>query len=58
MHKKTNPPSDLRGAGRLTVDAINGIIDFVEAVHYTILSLGGLIGGKGQKRTTGITGMV
>ena len=58
MRKKSNPSSDLRGAGRLTVDAIKGIIDLVEAVHRTILSLGGLIGGKGQKRTTGITGMV
>lgn len=50
--------SDLRGAGCLTIDGINGIIALVEAMHHTINRLGGLLGKSNQNRTTGITGMV
>lgn len=58
MTKKANPVHDFRGAGRLTVDAIKGIVDMVESVHSTILNLGGLLGRKGENKTSGITGMV
>ena len=58
MSKNHNPSSDLRGAGSLTIDAIKGIADLVEAMHHTITSFGGLLGAPGQQRTTGITGMV
>ncbi len=50
--------SDLQGAGRLTIDGINGIIALVEAVHHTINRLGGLLGKSNQNRTAGIMGMV
>ncbi|HEY85023.1 MAG TPA: hypothetical protein G4N96_07950 [Chloroflexi bacterium] len=58
MPKNHNPASDLRGAGRLTIDAIKGVTDLVEAMHHTITGFGGLPEGSGQQRTTGITGMV
>jgi len=58
MPKNPNPSSDLRGAGRLTIDAIKGVTDLVEAMHHTITSFGGLLGGPGEQRTTGVTGMV
>jgi len=49
---------DIRGAGNLAIDAITGITDLVEAMHHTISSLGGILGGPNQNRATGITGMV
>jgi len=58
MSKKPNPSSDLRGAGRLTIDAVKGITDLVEAMHLNITSFGGLLSRPGQQRTTGITGLV
>ena len=58
MPKNLNPSSDLRGAGSLTIDAVKGITDLVEAMHHTITRLGGALGDPGQQRTTGFTGMV
>ena len=55
---KIKRTSDIRGAGNLTIDAITGITDLVEAMHHTIASFGGILGGSNQNRTTGITGMV
>ncbi|MDM8537396.1 alpha/beta hydrolase [Desulfobacterales bacterium HSG17] len=55
---KIKNESDIRGAGNLTIDAINGIIDLVEAMHHTIASLGGILGKPNQNRTTGITGKI
>lgn len=49
---------DIRGAGRLTVDAIVGITDIVESMHQTIRSVGGLLGDADQTRTGGIAGVV
>ncbi|MDZ7607165.1 MAG: alpha/beta hydrolase [Cyclobacteriaceae bacterium] len=57
MTKKRNSITDLRGAGRLAIDAVNGVIDIVEAMHYNITSLGGILGNK-KKRPSGITGLV
>jgi pimeloyl-ACP methyl ester carboxylesterase len=53
-----NLSTDLRGAGRLTIDAITGITDIVESLHHTIISLSGRLGTPDQDRTKGITGMV
>ena len=53
-----NLSTDLRGAGRLTIEAITGITDIVESLHHTITSLSGRLGTPDQDRTKGITGMV
>ena len=53
-----NLSTDLRGAGRLTIDAITGITDMVESLHHTIGSFSGRRGAPDQRRTKGITGMV
>ncbi|MFL6197136.1 MAG: alpha/beta hydrolase [Thermoanaerobaculia bacterium] len=45
-------PSDLRGAGRLAVDATMNMTDLVEAMHYTIAR------GTGLGPAGGITGFV
>jgi len=58
MAKKANPIHDLHGAGRLTVDAIKGIVDLVESVHYSILNLVGILGNNPEKKTKGIAGLV
>jgi pimeloyl-ACP methyl ester carboxylesterase len=58
MSKKRNSLSDLKGAGRLAIDTVNGVIDIVESVHYNISSLGGLLARNRKQRTSGITGMV
>lgn len=50
--------SDLQGAGRLTVDAIQGIINLVEATHQAVSSLGGLLDKPDRKHTRGISGLV
>lgn len=50
--------SDIRGVWNLTIDAIIGITGMVEAMHHAVASLGGVLGGRNQHRTTGITGMV
>ena len=55
---KIKNESDIRGAGNLTIDAITGITDLVEAMHHKIVSLGGILGKPNQTRTTGITRMV
>jgi pimeloyl-ACP methyl ester carboxylesterase len=50
--------SHLRGASQLTVDAIVGVVDLVEAMHRTVSTLGGLFAGSQRERTTGLTGLV
>ncbi len=57
MTKRKNE-SDIRGAGKLTIDAITGITNLVEAMHHKIASLGGILGKPNQNQTTGVTGMV
>ncbi len=54
----TNLSTDLRGAGSLTIDAINGITDIVESLHHTITRFPGILGAPDQHRTKGVTGMV
>ena len=55
---KAKNGSDLRGAGRLTIDAVTGITDLIEALHQTIASTAGTPAKPGQQRTKGLTGMV
>ncbi len=50
--------ADLRGVNRLTIDGIAGIIDLVEAMHYNIASIPGLMDEPKPGRATGITGLV
>ncbi len=49
--------NDMRGINQLAVDAVTGLTDIVEALHYTILSLG-LNDQDKQPRTRGVTGFV
>lgn len=58
MQKKRNSITDLKGASRLTKDGLSGIVDIVEAIHYNISSLGGLLGQSKNQRTSGIAGLV
>lgn len=57
-----NMPGDsggpLRGVAQLTVDAVMGVVDLVEAMHRTITTFGGLLAGGQRERTTGFTGLV
>jgi len=51
------PASDMRGLNQLTIDAVAGIVNLVEALHYNIASIPGILGKKKPGRTTGITGL-
>lgn len=53
-----NLVADIRGAGRLVVDATLGVTGIVEAMHGTIAGLGGLLPGSSNERTRGLTGFV
>ena len=50
--------ADVRGAGRLAVDATLGLAQLVETLHHTILQTPGLFGTAIEQPTTGITGFV
>jgi pimeloyl-ACP methyl ester carboxylesterase len=56
-HPPREPGSELRGASRLTVDAVIALTDLVEAVHADIARVPGGTAPKPQ-RTHGITGFV
>lgn len=59
MVKKLREPSaDLRGINRLVIGGIVGVVDLVEAMHYNIASIPGLVAKPDRDRTTGITGLV
>lgn len=49
---------DLRGLGRLAVDATVGVTNLVEALHHSITRLAPPLGKAGSGRTRGITGFV
>ncbi len=53
-----NHVSDLRGVGRLALDATRGVIDLVEAMHHTITRVPKILGVPITGRTQGITGLV
>ena len=50
--------ADLRGFSRMTIDAIVGLTDLVEAMHHNIASTPALLGKSPIGRTRGITGFV
>jgi len=50
--------ADLRGVNRLTFDAIAGVVDLVEAMHYNIGSVPRLLAKSAPGRTRGITRLV
>ena len=50
--------ADLRGINRLTLAGIAGVVDLVEAMHYNIASVPGLLAKPRRERTTGITRLV
>lgn len=52
------PASDMRGINQLTIDAVAGVVNLVEALHYNIASIPGIRGKQLPRRTTGITGLV
>ncbi len=56
--KKDNLTNNLRDTGKITIEAIRGITDIVEALHYKILRILGLTKKSKQGKTDGITGMV
>lgn len=51
-------PSDLHGFGRLTIDAVAGLTDLVEAMHHNIANTPAVPGKPKAGRTNGITGLV
>ena len=51
-------PNDVRGYGKLAVDATQGITDLVEAIHQRIARPSMLFGQSPYERTSGITGLV
>ncbi len=53
-----NIADDARGASKITVDAVREITGIVEALHKTILHVGGIRGPLHKTRTRGITGFV
>jgi len=50
--------ADLRGAGRLAIDAVTGVVDLVEAMHANIVGLPGIFGVSPGATTGGIPGVV
>ncbi|PTU31366.1 esterase/lipase family protein [Stenotrophobium rhamnosiphilum] len=51
-------PNDVRGYGKLAVDATQRVTDLVEAIHQRIARPSMLFGQSKDERTTGITGLV
>ncbi|MCM2329212.1 MAG: hypothetical protein NDI88_15140, partial [Lysobacter sp.] len=50
--------ADLRGLGRLAIDATLGVMGLVETMHHNISRVPGPLGKSTQKPTTGVTGFV
>ncbi len=53
-----NHASDLRGLGRLAVEATRGVTSVVEAMHATISPVQALVGNPEEGRAGGVTGLV
>ena len=58
MTKTHSPTDDLRGLNRLTIAAIVGVTELVEAVHMNILQNSGKLGQPIHKPLSGATGWV
>ncbi len=50
--------NDLKGAAKLSIDAVNSITDLVEALHRNISGLAPIVGESREGNTSGITGLV
>jgi hypothetical protein len=50
--------TDLRGAGRLAIDATVGLTNLVENLHHNIARVSAPLGAASEQPTTGITGLV
>jgi hypothetical protein len=50
--------ADIRGAGKLAIDATIGLTDLVESLHHNISRAPGILGEPTKKPTTGVTGLV
>jgi pimeloyl-ACP methyl ester carboxylesterase len=50
--------SDIRGYGRLAIDATLGLTSLIETMHHNILRTPGVLGKATQQPATGITGFV
>ena len=57
---KTTPRNadDLRGLGRLAIDAVTGVTDLVEAMHAAVTHLPAIVGKPAPLVTTGLTGFI
>jgi hypothetical protein len=59
MTKKSHlHPSDLHGLSRLTLDAVTGLTDLVEAMHHNIAATPALLDRTPPGRTKGVTRLV
>jgi pimeloyl-ACP methyl ester carboxylesterase len=58
VKKRQVHAADLRGANRLTIAGIAGVVDLVEAMHHNIAIVPRMIAGSNEDRTTGITRLV
>ncbi len=56
--KKHIHAADLRGAGKLAIEATIGVINLVETMHHNISRLPGVFGTTSNDPTRGITGFV
>ncbi|MBK9608712.1 MAG: alpha/beta hydrolase [Betaproteobacteria bacterium] len=54
----TDRATDLRGVSRLTIDAVTGLTDLVEAMHHNVTTASSMAGVAPKGRTRGITGFV
>jgi len=50
--------TDLRGVSNLTIDAITGITDIVDSLHFEISTVSGILAKPEQERKKGISGLV
>jgi hypothetical protein len=53
-----SPVAEIRGVGRLAVEATAGLAEVVESMHLAIARAPGILGPPPQGRTRGITGVV
>jgi pimeloyl-ACP methyl ester carboxylesterase len=51
-------PTDMRGVGRLVMDATLGVTDIVEALHQTIVRAPGMLGAREYAPMPGLPGLV
>ena len=58
MTNNNNLHNDLQGAAKLSIDAVNGITNLVEALHRNISGLAPIVGASREGNTSGITGLV